>query len=38
MNFVAVKESRKRYGLVIYSYLKDSAITAVERKAKFVGT
>ena len=37
MNFVAVKESRKRYGLVIYSHLKDSVFTAVERKAKFVG-
>ena len=37
MNFVAVKESRKRYGLVIYSHLKDSVFTADERKAKFVG-
>ena len=37
MNLTAVKESRKRYGLVIYSHLKDSAFTAVERKAKFVG-
>ena len=35
MTFTAVKESRKRYGLVIYSHLKDSVITAVERKAKF---
>ena len=25
----------KRYGLVIYSHLKDSSFTAVERKAKF---
>ena len=37
MNLTAVKESRKRYGLVIYSHLKDSAFTAAERKAKFVG-
>ena len=35
MNFEAVKESRKRYGLVIYSHLKDSAFTAFERKAEF---
>ena len=34
MNFIAVKESRKRYGLVTYSHLTDSAFTAVERKAK----
>ena len=25
----------KRYGLVIYSHLKDSSFTAVERRAKF---
>ena len=29
MNFMAVKESGKRSGFVIYSYLKDSAFTAV---------
>ena len=27
----------KRYGLGIYSHLKDSSFTAVEGKAKFVG-
>ena len=34
MNFMAVKESRKRSGFVIYLYLKDSAFTAVKRDAK----
>ena len=36
MNFMAVKESGKRSGFVIYSYLKDSAFTAVKRDAKGV--
>jgi len=36
MNFMAVKESGKRSGFVIYSYLKDSAFTAVKRNAKGV--
>ena len=35
MHFMAVKKSRKRSGFVIYSYLKDSAFTAVKRDAKF---
>ena len=34
MNFMAVKESGKRSGFVIYLYLKDSAFTAVKRDAK----
>ena len=34
MTFLAVKESRKRYGLVIYSHLKGSVFRAVERKAE----
>ena len=34
MNFMAVKESGKRFGFVIYLYLKDSAFTAVKRDAK----
>ena len=34
-HFVAVKKSRKRSGFVLYSYLKDSAFTAVKRDAKF---
>ena len=32
---MAVKMSRKRSGVVIYSYLKDDAATAVKRNAKF---
>ena len=32
---MAVKMSRKRSGLVIYSYLKDNAVTAVKRNVKF---
>ena len=35
MHLMAVKKSRKRSGFVIYSYLKDSAYTAVKRDAKF---
>ena len=35
MHLMAVKKSRKRSGFVIYSYLKDSAFTAVERGAKY---
>ena len=35
MHFMAVKKSRKRSGFVLYSYLKDSAFTAVKRDAKF---
>ena len=31
MHFMAVKKSRKRSGFVIYSYLQDTAFTAVER-------
>ena len=34
MNFMAVKESGKRSGFVIFLYLKDSAFTAVKRDAK----
>ena len=34
MNFMAVKESGKRSGFVIYLYLKDGAFTAVKRDAK----
>ena len=32
---MAVKMSRKRSGLVIYSYLKDNAVTAVKTNVKF---
>ena len=32
---MAVKKLRKGSGFVIYSYLKDSAFTAVKRRAKF---
>ena len=37
MHFTAVRKSRKRYGFVIFSYIKDrlSAFTAVKRDAKF---
>ena len=35
LHFMAVKMSRKHSGLVIYSYLKDNAITAVKRNAEF---
>ena len=35
MHFMALKNSRKRSGFVIYSHLKDSAFTAVNRDAKF---
>ena len=35
MPFMAVKKSRKRSGIVIYSYFKDSPFTAVKRDAKF---
>ena len=31
---MAVENSRKRSGFVLYSYLKDSAFTAVKRDAK----
>ena len=34
MNFMAVKETGKRSGFVIYSYLKDSSFTAVKRDTK----
>ena len=34
MNFMAVKESGKRSGFVIYLYLKDSAFTAVKGMQK----
>ena len=34
MHFMALKEPRKLPGFVIYSYLKDSAFTAVKRDAK----
>ena len=27
MHFLAVKKSRKRFGFVMYSYFKDSALT-----------
>ena len=33
---MAVKMSRKRSGLVIYSYLKDNAVTANKRNAKII--
>ena len=32
---MAVKESRKRFGFVVSSYLKESAFKAVERDVKF---
>ena len=35
MHFVAVKKVQKGSGFVIYSYLKDSAFSAVKRRAKF---
>ena len=35
MHFMAVKKSRKRFGFVLYSCLKDSAFTAVKRDAEF---
>ena len=35
MHFMAVKKSRKRSCFEIYSYLKDSALIAVKRNAKF---
>ena len=34
MHIMAVKEPRKLSGFVIYSYLKESAFTAVKRDAK----
>ena len=34
MHFMAVKKSRKRSGIEIYSYFKDSAFIAVKRDAK----
>ena len=34
MHFMAVKKSRKRSGFVIYSYLQDIAVTAIESNAK----
>ena len=36
MHFIGVKKLRKSSGFVIYSYLKDSAFTAVKRDAKYV--
>ena len=33
---MALKKTRKLPGLVIYSYLKDGAFTAVKRDAKFL--
>ena len=36
MHFIGVKRLRKSSGFVIYSYLKDSAFTAVKRDAKYV--
>ena len=36
MHFMAVNKKRKGSGFVIYSYLKDSAFTAVKRRAKYV--
>ena len=32
---MALKMSRKRSGVVIYSHLKDNAVTAVKRNANF---
>ena len=34
-DFVTTRKRRERSGFVIYSYLKDSAFTAVKRDAKF---
>ena len=31
LHFMAVRKSRKRSGFVIYSFLKDSAFTAVKK-------
>ena len=33
-DFMAMKKSRKLSGFALYSYLKDSAFTAVKRDAK----
>jgi len=35
MHFVAMKKSTKRSGLGIYSYFKDSAVSAVKETEKF---
>ena len=35
MHFMAVKKLRNRSGFVIYSYLKDSVLTAFKGDAKF---
>ena len=35
MHFISRKTLRKSPGFVIYSYLKDSALTAVKRDAEF---
>ena len=35
LHFIFVKMLRKRSGVVIYSYFKDNAVTAVKRNAKF---
>ena len=35
MHFISLRKLRKSPGFVIYSYLKDSALTAVKRDAKF---
>ena len=32
---MAVKESRKRFGFVVSTYLKESAFNAVDRDVKF---
>ena len=36
MHFMGEKKLRKISGFVIYSYLKDSAFTAVKRNASYV--
>ena len=36
MHFISRKKLRKSPGFVIYSYLKDSALTAVKRDEKFL--
>ena len=36
MHFMGEKKLRKTSGFVIYSYLKDSAFTAVKRNARYV--
>ena len=36
MHFMGEKKLRKSSGFVIYSYLKDSAFTAVKRNARYV--